>query len=144
MNQSNDELNKFYPQALKWTCRSLFLLLATLMTYVVTRESYNFSHWVPHSLLRGLEIPYQAILWGERNADVFLHFTGGLVLTLLIYGSRLTLIDNRPARVFILISILCISAEIFQFTIGRGMQWGDLLLGILGSFMAYLAINKKN
>lgn len=144
MKQSNDELNQFYAQALKWACRSVFLLLAITMTYVTTRESYNFSHWVPHNFLRGLGVPYRAILWAERNADIFLHFFGAMALTFLTYGARLTFFNARPLFIFILVSILCLSAEVFQFSIGRGMQSSDLLLGILGSFMAYSTVNKKN
>jgi len=121
MNQSKDELKQFYSHALKWACRSVFVVLAMLMTYIVTRESYNFAHWVPHHFLREIGIPYQVVLWSERNADLFLHFLGAMALTLLIYGARF--------KVFIA---------------PRGFESSDLLLGILGSFMAYSTINKKN
>jgi len=144
MNQSNDDLNQFYADALKWACRGAFLLIAVVFTYVVTRESYNFAHWVPHARLRDIGIPYKAVLWGERNADLFLHFFGAMILTLLIYGAKLVFLGTRPLAIFAVVSILCLSAEVFQFAIGRGVESSDLLLGILGSFMAYSTFNKKN
>lgn len=144
MKQSNDELNQFYAQAVKWACRGAFLLIAIGMTYVVTRESYNFSHWIPHSFLRQIGVPYQAVLWGEQNADLFLHFFGAMILTLLIFGAKLAFFQTRALAILIFVCFLCLSAEVFQHAIGRGVESRDLLLGILGSFMAYLAINKNN
>jgi len=144
MNQSNTELKQFYSDALKWACRVVFLLLVILIAYVATRESYNFSHWVPHHFLRDIGVPYDAVLWSERNADIFLHFFGGMVLTLLIFGARLGFLIPYPFAIFVVVSLLCLTAEVFQSSIGRGAESSDLLLGILGSFMAYLAIDKKN
>jgi len=144
MNQSNTELKQFYSDALKWACRVVFLLLVILIAYVATRESYNFSHWVPHHFLRDIGVPYDAVLWSERNADIFLHFFGGMILTLLIFGARLSFLTPYPFAIFVAVSILCLTAEVFQSSIGRGAESSDLLLGILGSFMAYLAIDKKN
>lgn len=119
-------------------------MLALLMAYVATRQSYNFAHWVPHHLLRDLGIPYKAVLWGEQNADSFLHFFGGLSLTGLIYGARFKIFAAQPWRILLFVTLLCLFAELFQFVIGRGVESSDLLLGILGSFMAYSTINKKN
>lgn len=144
MYQSPDELKQFYSQLSKWACRAVFLMLALLMAYVATRQSYNFAHWVPHHLLRDLGIPYKAVLWGEQNADLFLHFFGGLSLTLLIYGARFKIFVDQPWLILLFVALLCLFAEFFQFVIGRGIESSDLLLGILGSFMAYSTINKKN
>ncbi len=144
MNQSNTELKQFYSHALKWVCRVVFFLSIIFLTYVVTRESYNFSHWVPHHFLRDMGVPYHTILWSERNADFFLHFFGGMILTLLIFGARISWLASSPLAIFIAVSLLCVTAEVFQSSIGRGAESSDLLLGILGSFMAYLAIDKKN
>lgn len=142
MNQSNDELNQFYKDLFKWSCRGIFLVIFTVMTYVVSRKSYNFSHWVPHQMLRNLGIPYHVVLWGEQNADIFLHFFGAMILTLLIYGAKLALFAGRANTIFAVVCFICVAAEAFQFAIGRGIESSDLLLGILGSFMAYLSINK--
>ena len=142
MNQSNDELNQFYKDLFKWSCRGVFLMTFTVMSYVVTRESYNFSHWIPHQMLRNLGIPYHVVLWSEQNADIFLHFFGAMILTLLIYGAKLALFKGRCIMIFVVVCTICVAAEVFQLTIGRGVESSDLLLGILGSFMAYLSINK--
>ena len=144
MKQSNDELKLFYQQVCKWACRGAFLSIAAVMTYVVTRESYNFSHWVPHPLLKKIGVPYEVVLWAEQNADLFLHFFGAMILTLLIFGAKLWFLKTRPIAIFTVVSFLCISAEVFQFSIDRGFESSDLLLGILGSFMAYSTVNKKN
>jgi hypothetical protein len=144
MKQSNDELNRFYAQVSKWVCRGTFLIIAGMMTYVATRESYNFSHWVPHPLLKNMGVPYAVVLWSEQNADIFLHFFGALFITLLIFGAQFWFFKTRPLAIFIFVSFLCAGAELFQYLIARGFESNDLLLGILGSFMAYSAIKKKN
>jgi hypothetical protein len=144
VNQSNRQLNQFHVKLGKWICRGIFVLLMAVMTYVASRDSYNFSHWVPHRWLRQIGVSYETILWGEQNADIAMHFFGAMILTLLIFGSKLFFFESRPLTVFLAVSILCLSAEGFQFMIGRGLESSDLLLGILGSFMAYWEINKKN
>ncbi|MFT6408649.1 MAG: VanZ family protein [Arenicella sp.] len=144
MKLSKEQLHQFYAPASKWACRGLFVLTSTLMTYVATRDSYNFAHWLPHRFLKEVGVPYQFVLWGEQNADVALHFFGAMILTFLIFGSKLSFFKSRPLAIFILVSTLCIGAEFFQFMIGRGIESSDLLLGILGSFMAYWGLIKKH
>jgi hypothetical protein len=61
----------------------------------------------------------------------------------LIFGSKLPFLKTRPLTVVILVSALCVGAEFFQLMIGRGVESSDLLLGILGSFMAYSVFNNK-
>jgi hypothetical protein len=143
MKQSNDELNQCYSQAPKWMCRGLFLLLSLTMAYVVPRETYNFAHLVPHRGLKDIGVPYHVVLWGEQHADVLLHFFGAMVLTVMVFGSKFPFLKSRPLTIFILVSALCVGAEDFQLMIARGVESSDLLLGILGSFMAYLALNNK-
>ena len=126
---------------IKWFCRCFLIILVLLMTYVVTRDSYNFSHYVPHHLLRQLNIPYWAILWGEQHADKFLHFFGAAALVWLITYARFSSISERSA--LFISCLLCVGAECAQMWIGRGYNSSDLLLGILGSFMAYLGIRKN-
>jgi len=148
MTQSNHERNKFSAGRLKWAkkwmSRVLLITLLILMTYVATRQSYNFSHWVPHRFFQDIGIPYSARLWAEQNADVFLHFFGAMSLTVLIYTAKFNKILSRPLTISLLIAALCLCAEIFQYSIGRGFESSDLLLGFLGVFMAYSTINKKN
>jgi len=148
MNQSNDELNQFYPSALrwavKWLSRITLLVLISIMTYVASRTAYNFSHWIPHDFVRSLGVPYSTRLWAEQNADVFLHFFGAFFITLLIFTAKLHKKVTRPLTISLFVSFLCISAELFQLYIGRGFESGDLLLGFLGTFMAYLTIKNKN
>lgn len=119
----------------------MLILLSFSMIYVVTRPSYNFSHWLPHGFFRNIGIPYNAVLWGERNADKLLHFGGAIVLTWLVYYSKLPTINHHKS--FIIVMVLCIGAESVQLAIGRGFNSSDLLLGILGTFMAYLSITKN-
>lgn len=148
MNQSNDERNEFSASkpnwALKWLSRLALLALLTLMTYVATRQSYNFSHWIPHHFFRDIGVPYSARLWAEQNADIFLHFFGAMSLTALIYAAKISKILSRPLTSSLCVAVMCVCAEIFQYSIGRGFESSDLLLGFFGIFMAYSAINKKN
>ncbi len=148
MNQSNDERNKFSARqsnwAFKWLSRFVLFALLALMTYVATRKNYNFSHWVPHHFFRDIGVPYSARLWAEQNADIVLHFFGAMSLTVLIYAAKISKILSRPLTISLSVAAMCICAEIFQYSIGRGFESSDLLLGFLGVFMAYSRINKKN
>ncbi len=128
---------------MKWFYRVLLILLAGGLSYVVIQPSYNFAHWVPHSFLRRIGISYDALLWAEQNADIFLHFFGAALLTLLIHHAKLPILRRWRSSSFIIVCILCVGAEVAQYFIGRGVESGDLLLGICGSFMAYLAIDKN-
>jgi len=122
----------------------MLLGLVGALTYVVIQPSYNFAHLIPRNFLRNIGINYASILWAEQNADVFLHFSGGFGLTWLLLKSKLPLIKDCEVVILILVSTLCVAAELVQHLIGRGIETSDLLLGICGSFMAYLGINKKN
>ena len=126
-----------------WCCRLGLIGLAGIFTYVVTRSSYNFAHWVPHNLLRTIGLDYATILWAEQNADIALHFFGGFGLTLLLIHARLPFISLPLWRPLAIIVLLCFAAEGAQYLIGRGTETSDLLLGICGSFMAYLASYKN-
>ncbi len=129
---------------MKWFCRISLTIIAISFTYVVAQPSYNFAHWVPHDFLRMLGVKYQQILWAESNADIFLHFFGAALLTLLTHGSNIRPFNFHPIAPFGFICLLCICAEVVQHLIGRGIETSDLLLGICGSFMAYLAQHKNN
>jgi len=126
---------------IKWFYRSLLLFLFCIATFIVTRQSYNIAHWVPHVLLRDIGLPYSIVLWGEQNMDKLLHFAGAAGLTWLIHKSEFPIIN--PVRALFITAFLCLSAECVQLIIGRGFNSLDLLLGISGSFMAYLATTKK-
>ncbi len=111
------------------------------MVYVVIQPSYNFAHFVPHQLLNQLHIPYSAVLWGEQNADKFLHFFGAAALAYLIIRAQFSTISKHSALG--IVCLLCFGAEYVQWWIDRGYNSGDLLLGISGGFMAYLAIDEN-
>ena len=135
------EIMKHSHVYIKWFCRSLLLLLVISITYIVIQPSYNFAHWIDHGFLKRINVPYLAVLWAEQNADKFLHFFGAALLVILIIKSQFKAILNRHA--LIIVTTLCLLAELVQFFIGRGFNSVDLLLGILGSFMAYLATGAK-
>lgn len=143
MNQSNKELNLFWPKLNMITCRIILFALLVGLSYVISRPSYNFAHWIPHNFVRQLGVPYDSLLWAEQNADVALHFLGAFITTLLISASRLPFLKAEPLRILSLVCVFCLAAELLQLRIGRGFDYLDLLLGILGSFMAYLVINKN-
>ena len=131
-----------FQKLLMWASRITLISSTCLMTYVVTRPSYNYAHWVPHSFLRSIGIPYSALLWFETNGDSFLHFFGAALLSYLLISSQIRYISSPPIRAIYCVISICIAAEVTQFLIGRGFEINDLLLGILGSFMAYLTIIK--
>jgi hypothetical protein len=128
---------------IKQSARGLLLALGAIMTYVVTLPSYNFAHRMPYRMLYGMGASYSTVLWIEQNAAYLLHFAGGFVLTVLLRWSELPLTKRSLHRCVAIVIGLCVSAEIFQYLIGRGAETSDLLLGISGSFVAYLAIFKN-
>lgn len=127
----------------KWLARVTLIWLSAWMTWVVTRPSYNFAHWIPHNLLEFIGIPYSIILAAEENADIFLHFSGGLLLTVLIFMADMSGVRKSKLIPFLVVCSMCVAAEVTQHLIGRGTETSDLLLGICGSFMAYLALENK-
>lgn len=129
---------------MKWFCRIVLIGLTLSMSYVVTQPSYNFAHWVPHNTLRSIGISYANLLWAEQNADTVLHFFGAALLTALLYGSDLLWLKKNRLIPLALVCLACLAAELAQHIIGRGMETRDLLLGICGSFMAYLVVQKRN
>ena len=143
MNQSNKEFNLFWTKLKMILCRIVLFALFIGLTYVVSRRSYNFSHWIPHNFIRDLGVSYESLLWAEQHADVVLHFLGGYFITRLIAASTLPFFKSDPSRIFVLVCIFCLATELLQLRIGRGFDYIDLLLGILGSFVAYLSINKN-
>ncbi|MFT5571320.1 MAG: hypothetical protein ACI9FR_000234 [Cryomorphaceae bacterium] len=72
-----------------------------------------------------------------------MHFTGAFALVLLINFAALAIVSLTPQRAFIAVVTICITAELTQLLIGRGLETSYLLLGILGGFMAYLVIEKN-
>jgi len=122
---------------IKWFYRCTFLLLVGLMAYVVFQPHYNFAHWVPHSQLRNMGVPYSVILHFESNADKLLHPIGGFVLTVLLIVCKWPLISHPRYRLFVLFCSAMLITECIQWTLGRGFEFSDLLLGVLGSFLAY-------
>lgn len=114
------------------------------MSYVVTRPAYNFAHWVPHNLLRDIGFDYKTLLYLEQNADIALHLIGAFALTALMISASLPVIKRNTLSAFLIVCSLCLAAEVAQYLLGRGLETRDLLLGILGSFMAYLATRFKN
>ncbi len=128
---------------MKWFYRTILFCLIVLMSYVVFQTQYNFAHWVPHRLLKSIGIPYQALLYFERNADVILHLLGAFVITLLIIKSDFSMILKHQIWIVALVCAALFLVEIYQQQIGRGFDLWDLILGIVGCVMAML-ISTKN
>jgi len=128
----------------KWFSRVTLLLLTISFSYVVLQPEYNFAHWVPHRLLRDIGVPYAAVLWFERNAEVGLHLFGSWALCLLMFFARLPILTNKTYRPLICMLFIILVAEFAQWRIGRGWDFSDILFGTLGCFMAYFTIENNN
>ena len=128
---------------IKWFSRAITCILLVLLGYAATRSEYNSAHWVPHSLLRKFGAPYELVLYAEQNIDAALHFFGAAALVFALWFSKLPLLPKSSSKTAYLIALLCVGAESFQLLVGRGWQSSDLLLGMLGCFMAYLMISKN-
>ncbi|MEM7360703.1 MAG: hypothetical protein AAF431_16545 [Pseudomonadota bacterium] len=132
------------PTFRKWFSRGCLLALVAVMAVVAFQPQYNFAHWVPHTFLRDLGVSYDALLWFESNADIFLHFLGAWALLYLLYRAEFAIFAGSFWMVWLLSFSLLIVAEIIQHVIGRGVDYSDLLFGTLGCFMAYFTIIEKN
>lgn len=128
----------------KWFSRACLAVLVGLLAAVAFQPEYNFAHWVPHRFLRDLGLSYQALFWFESNADVLLHFLGAWALTYLLYRADFAVFAGRFWIVWLVTVALLVIAEAIQHVIGRGIDYGDLLFGTLGCFMAYFTIIEKN
>ena len=125
-------------QYIKWFSRLCFIFLTSMMAYVVVQPSYNFAHWIPHTLLYDLGIPYSAVLSFEQNADKLLHSLGAFLITVLLIKSELRILKSRNHIIIGLIVTALTAVEILQYYIGRGFDINDLVLGVMGSVSAYL------
>ena len=145
MDQGNSNINRFRRLISNTTLIRLCLILVILPSaYVATRTSYNFAHWIPHRFLYDLGIPYIWVLRFEQNADWLLHPLIAFGITWLLIHARIPIISQPAIRVFFVVCLACIGLEIYQYLIDRGIETSDLLLGILGSFMAYFASTKTS
>ena len=121
---------------IKWFYVCALILLGSSAAWVVFQPHYNIAHWVPHSLLRTIGLPYATILELESNADMLLHPVLAFLMTLCLIKANLPYISTPKSRPFLLMVILMSAAEAGQSVIGRGFELPDLLLGALGSFLA--------
>ena len=126
---------------LKWIYRGFLMLVFSGMLYITLLPSYNFAHFIPHTILKSIGVPYQYMLGFENHMDKLLHFAGAFFLLILLYGSKLS--NNKQLNLFhylLLIMGMSFAAEIVQHYRGRGFNYIDLFLGISGGITAYMTI----
>ena len=128
---------------MKWFYRGILASFTVSVAYVVVQPEYNFAHWIPHPLLRGLGVPYDALLYFESNADKLLHPLIAFILVLLLAKAEIPRISEPPHRPLQILLLTMLSAEIVQWKIGRGFEAADLALGLLGALCAYLIIYRQ-
>ncbi|NND80922.1 MAG: hypothetical protein HKN50_00705 [Gammaproteobacteria bacterium] len=136
MTDSNVKIHWFY--------RLTLLLLGVAVAYVVLQPSYNFAHWIPHSHLRAIGIPYEMLLAFESNADKLLHPLMGFVLTWLLLQARIPFLSLPPSRAWLVVLVLMIGAELWQFFIGRGFESLDITLGALAALLASVLFARQS
>lgn len=131
----------------KWFYRWALLLVIALLSYVVFQPSYNFAHWVPHSFLRGLGIPYSALLYFETHADKILHPLGAAIITVLLFASKVPFLSSNYLspnyRTLCVVIVALFGTELIQALIGRGFDYIDLILGALGSYLACTLLSNR-
>ena len=134
----------------KFTTTLARLALALLLVtggYIALSPEYNTAHWTPNQTMRKLGMPYQMILSYEHYLPCALHFLIALVLTLLLFFSKLIYPQDPRKRIFagfiILIGLMLIT-ELLQSLVGRGVQLSDLGMGLAGTGMASLILAKAS
>jgi len=132
---------------IKWFCRTCLVLLVASMTYIVLLPDFSFSSWVPHELLRHLNIPYAGILLIEETMDKVIHFVGALIITLLFIQSNVAKTQGQHQwylkMVYLTIPCLIVFAEFAQLYIGRSFSIADIIMGLAGFYLAIKLNNRK-
>ncbi len=131
------------PAHMKWFYRGTLVAITATMTYVAVQPQYNFAHWIPHSMLRDLGVPYEALLYFESHADKLLHPLIAFMLTMLICKAEISNISLPPVRPLFLVLLTMLVAELIQLQIGRGFEMADLALGLAGALLAYLVVLRQ-
>jgi len=128
---------------MKWSCRLILVSMTAAMTYIVLLPQYNFSHYVPHPLIKRLGFSYKQQLWVDHNMDKAFHFFGALILVHLLFGANIYF-RQRPNYRLVLSSALVLfavfAAEYAQQYIGRGFSKPDIWIGVGGTCLAILLI----
>jgi len=128
---------------MKWSCRLILVSMTAAMTYIVLLPQYNFSHYVPHPLIKRLGFSYEFQLWVDHNMDKVFHFFGAFILVHLLFGANVYF-RQRPNYRLILsaafVLFAAFAAEYAQDYIGRGFNKSDIWIGVGGAFLAILII----
>ncbi len=115
--------------------RFLLVLLVPPLAYAALDPGFSASQVIPHAQLRGMGVPYSALLFFENHFGGIVHFVTAFVLTLLLPAARL--LGSTPLRTqrSFTIGVLLAAAllvETIQYLTGRGFDAGDLLSHLLG------------
>lgn len=126
----------------RWTalvCRILLIALVIFSVMLALTPNLNLAHWTPGRFLRQVGFSYQHVLAYEHHLLTILHFVGGLVATLLLYGSAIALPGRTRYPVFSTSAFVvsaCVVLEWLQPLAGRNAQLADALWGIFGVLVA--------
>jgi hypothetical protein len=123
----------------KHVARLLLLILILASAWFALQPQYNTAHWTPNQTMRSLGFPYQWILAYEHNLHWFLHVFVGLVVTFLLYLSRIYFPQNSQIRIitgFLLVIAMALVTEWLQSKSGRSVEIADLAFGLAGTTIA--------
>ena len=124
---------------IKVISRVLLVLILAVGAYIALRPEYNTAHWTPNQTMRSLGIPYRYILAYENYLPWALHFILGLLLTFLLFFSKLYYPENVSKRIrlgFILLIAVIFANEWGQSLFGRSVEIVDLVIGFAGICIA--------
>ena len=116
--------------------KKLFFISLTLLVLLITLDTIakvsSFYYFYP-------------------NADIFMHFFGGLAITALAISILKYIKMNTKTNVFVVIFFISIFWEYVEFTFGKNVFINksfwidtgvDLLMNALGGIMAYICFHK--
>ena len=126
------------------------MLALIAMSYVALLPAYDFTNWVPESILRTLGVSEVFLETLLKHADKLAHTFGALIISLLYFLSLTDSKAGRPnplkvgAKTFLtLLFMIAVTAELIQLGIGRNFSLGDILAGLLGGVMAVSILKRK-
>lgn len=129
---------------IKVISRVLLVLILVVGAYIALKPEYNTAHWTPNRTMRYLGIPYRYILAYEHYLPWALHFFIGLLLTLLLFFSKLYYPEDASKRIhvgFILMIVIILANEWAQSLFERDVEISDLVIGFAGICLATLYLS---
>lgn len=123
----------------------LAIALLVVVYLCVRTPAYDFSVWIPNSLLIFLKTPKEIIFLLNDNEDKLAHIVFGFFIAVLVTLSLPLNAQNKNRKKLCILAflflILCLSAEVLQLQIGRTFSYSDAIIGFISCLAGLMMTN---